>query len=65
MGEGVGFGGSGRVPCRGADTVWSHGLSVELAGSLPAGVCLPAPVVGVKLGKDVLCTGGKSLIKVG
>lgn len=32
MGEGVGFGGSGRVPCRGADTVWSHGLSVELLG---------------------------------
>lgn len=35
------------------------------AGSLPARVCLPAPVVGVKPGNDVLCTGGKSLIKVG
>lgn len=64
MGEGVGFGGSGRVPCRGAITVWSISWAVELAGSLPAEVCLPAAVLGVKVGKDVLCTGSKSLSKV-
>lgn len=65
MGEGVGFGGSGRVPCRGADTVWSHGLSVELLGPSQHECACQLLWLGVKPGNDVLCTGGKSLIKVG
>lgn len=44
---------------------WSLSWAGELAGSLPAGVCLPTAVLGVKLGKDVPCTGSKPLSKVG
>lgn len=68
MGEGVGFGGSGRVPCSGAITVWSHGLSAgqrSLLGPSQQECACQLLWWGVKLGKDVLRAGSKPLSKVG